>query len=252
MKRLSFIFFLISLAGMLPAETGARPFSELYVSGPCGIDLVCSPDSAGIVLAQGKPDPDCGLDIRRTDDALYVKVEPKSVATGQVSLKIYTGPSLRIICAEGRASVTGAGLHSAGQMSLVASGASSLSLSDLSAGNINVSLSGSGKVSLNGEIAATTLNLSLTGSGKITVDGLAVSTLSQTLRGSGRMTVCGSAGKCSAVSSGTGNIDVSRLVSADMDLKLFGGGRIFYPAGVRVKTEGRISSIISVKPYQPL
>lgn len=251
MKRLTVIILLISLVMTLPAEANARPFSELYVSGPCGIDLVCSPDSAGIVLPQDETGSDCGLDIRRSDDALYVSVNPESVTTGRVQLRIYTGPSLRIISAEGRAAVTGAGLHSAGQMSLVSSGASSLDLSDLSAGNINVSLSGSGNVSLKGEIAAMTLNLSLTGSGKITVEGLAVSVLSQTFRGSGRMTVCGSAGKCSAVSSGTGTINVSKLVSADMDLKLFGNGRIFYPAGVRVRTEGKTSNIISVKPYQP-
>lgn len=233
------------------SRTEASPFAELYVSGPCGVELVCSPDSAGTVLALGRH-ATAGIDVRRSDDALYVSVSPGVVATGRVSLKIYTAPSIRIICAEGRSSVSGSGLHSARQMSLVASGASSLNFSDLSAENVNVSLSGSGKVTLEGQISATTINLSLTGSGKIMVNGLAVTSLSQSLRGSGRMTVIGSAGKCAAVVTGTGSIDVSKLVSNDMDLKLFGNGHLYYPAGVRIKTNGNVTNIISVQPYQPL
>ncbi len=238
---------------MMPFALSGSPreFTELYVSGPCGVSLVCSPDSAGIVIARDGSSAG-SVDVRRTDDALYVSVSPEATVTGLVELKIYTAPSLRIICAEGRATISGGGVRSGGQLSLVASGASSLMMTDVSAGNINVSLSGSGKVSLGGEISAETVNMSLTGSGRINVDGLAATLLTLTQRGSGKIFVSGSARKCSVVSTGTGRSDVSKLVSADMHLKLFGNGRIYYPAGVRVSTDGKISNIISIKPYQPL
>lgn len=252
MKRALLISLIVTfLVYTVPSAT-AQVYSELYVSGPCNVSLVCSLDSAGTVIAQGGIDISGEVDVRTTGEALYVTVSQDAKTVGQVNLKVYTGKALRIVSAEGRSTVAGDGYFSAGQLSLVASGASSLLMSDLSADNINVSLSGSGKVIMTGEITAATVNLSQTGSGRISVDGLAASALSLTQRGSGKIAVSGSARKCSVAGLGTGNCDVSKLVSADMTLKLFGNGHIYYPAGVRVTTDGHIDNIISVKPYQPL
>lgn len=252
MKRALLISLIATLIVVVAPSATGQPYSELYVSGPCNVKLVCSLDSAGMVIAQGTADMSGAIDVRTTGEALYVTVSQDAKTVGQVNLKVYTGATLRIVSVEGRSTVAGSGYFSAGQLSLVAAGASSLMMSDLSADNINVSLSGSGKVMLTGEVTAATVNLSQTGSGRISVDGLAASALSLTQRGSGKITVSGSARKCSVAGLGTGNCDVSKLVSADMTLKLFGNGHIYYPAGVRVTTDGHIDNIISVKPYQPL
>lgn len=252
MKRILLLSIIINLLAAAAHTAAAQEFTELYVSGPCNVSLVCSVDSTGTVIVQGGvAEPDM-VDVRTAGDALYVVVKPEAKTLGQVNLRVYTGKTLRIVSAQGRATVSGGGYASAGQLSLVAAGASSLMMSDLSAGNINVSLSGSGKVMMTGEVTAETVNLSQTGSGRITIEGLAASTLSLTQRGSGKITVAGSARKCSVAGLGTGNCDVSKLVSADMTLKLFGNGHIYYPAGVRVTTDGHTDNIISVKPYQPL
>ncbi len=71
-------------------------------------------------------------------------------------------------------------------------------------------------------------------------------------RGSGSMTFYGSARDCFAVARGTGSIDLRGLVASAMDLKLFGSGHIYYPAGVRVTLGGDQERIMQVKPYQPL
>ena len=252
MKRALLLSIIATLIMAATPSGAARDYTELYVSGPCNVSLVCSADSAGTVVAQAGESLPEGIDVRTAGEALYLTVDPAAKTVGLVNVKVYAAKTLRIVSVQGRATVTGSGFESAGQLSLVAAGASSLMMSDLSAGNINVSLSGSGKVMLTGEVTAATVNLSQTGSGRITVDGLAASTLSLTQRGSGKITVAGSARKCSVAGLGTGKCDVSKLVSADMTLKLFGNGHIYYPAGVRVTTDGHTENIISVQPYQPL
>lgn len=231
-------------------EVFAMPFGELRVSGPCDVSLVCRPDSAGMVFVTSGTTGGSGIDVRRADDALYINVNPS--ATKRVSAKVYADEQIEVVMVSKRSTLKAHGFKSEGAMSLVATTAASITVSELSAKIINVSLTGNGKIDMSDDISASSINLSLIGSGAIKVNGLAAATLNVTQRGSGGISVFGSARKCSMVGFGTGSIDASKLISAEMHLKLFGNGSIFYPAGIRVTLDGKIENIKSVKPYQPL
>lgn len=230
----------------------ASPFEELHVSGPCEVRLVFNPDSAGMVTMPRNVGSRHGLVVRRTDNAMYVILAPDSLASGRLPVNVYCTQGLTLIDASGRALVKGGLVDGSRFLSVVASGAASVDLGGVSAGNVNVSLTGSGTIKIDGEISASNINFSLTGSGKISADAITATRLSVTQRGSGKIRLAGSAHNCAVVGQGSGIIDARSLVSADMNLKLFGPGQIYYPAGVRATLDGKTSNIHAVKPYQPL
>lgn len=228
---------------------GARSFDQLYVSGPCELHLVESADSCGMASAGSDFS---GVDFRYVGDAVYVNVASSATVRGRKIVTLYYDGHLHLVQASGRSLVMADNLNSADQLSLVASGASSVRIGRLSAANVNVSLSGSGKIEVEGELLASTLNFSLVGSGSVKAPAITTSRMTVTQRGSGRMTFGGSARDCDVVVRGTGSVDLRSLVAGEMGLKLFGEGHIYYPAGVRVTVDGDIKNIIQVKPYQPL
>ena len=227
----------------------ARGFDELHVSGPCELQLVESPDSCGLISSGGDV---TGLDFRYAGNAVYVTVSNSSSATGRRCVKLYYDGHLQLVKASGRAIVRTEKLESSAQLSVVASGASSIAIGRLSAASVNLSLSGSGKIIVGDALLASTVNFSLIGSGSVSAEGITASRMTVTQRGSGKMDFGGSAHDCDVVVRGTGTVDVRRLVAGEMDLKLFGTGHIFYPAGVRVSLAGDTDNIKQVKPYQPL
>jgi len=237
---------------MIPLGLEASPFGELHVSGPCEVNLIFSPDSAGIVTVPRSAGHDHGLEVRRVGNAMYIVLPTDSIVKGRLHVNVYNSHGINVIDGSGRALIKAGDVVSDSHLSVIASGAASVELGDVSSGNINVSLTGSGMIKIRGEMSASNINFSLTGSGKIEADALATTKLSVTQRGSGKIMLRGSAHNLSAVGQGSGMIDARGLVSADMSLKLFGHGSIYYPAGVRAKVEGKTDGIHAVKPYQPL
>lgn len=234
------------------ADAAASGFRELHVSGPCEVRLIFNPDSAGIVTVARGSLHSSALMVRRNADAVYIVMPPDSIVDGLLPLKVYSSQNLTLIDASGRAVVKAGEAETRGHIAVVASGAASVSLAAVTANNVNISLTGSGIIDVAGGLTAATVNLSLTGSGKIKADAVATNRLSVTQRGSGKITTAGSAHNCAIVGQGSGIVDARSLVSADMNLKLFGPGQIYYPAGVRATLGGKVDNIHAVKPYQPL
>lgn len=241
---------IISALALVSATAAiARTFDELHVSGPCELHLVESADSCGLVEAGGDFS---GVDFRYVGSAVFVDVNAYATVRGRKSIVLYYDGHLRLIRASGRSVVMADNIKSTDQLTLVASGAASISIGRLSAANVNVSLTGSGKIDVGGELLASTLNFSLIGSGSVKASSITASRMTVTQRGSGKMIFGGSARDCDVVGRGTGTVDLRGLVAGEMDLKLLGDGHIYYPAGVRVSIGGNTQNIIQVKPYQPL
>lgn len=243
------IFILIMMAGAVSQLYGAGSrFDEIHVSGAVDVTLVNNPDSAGIVKYENQ----AAVDVRKAANALYILGQSVTSPTARVAVTVYAEGSVKVIEVSGRARLSAGEIKSPDQLAVIASGAASIALSGIEAANVNVSLSGSGTISIHGELTASTLNLSLIGSGTLKADAITASRMTVNQRGSGKMIFAGSARDCDAVGRGTGTIDLRGLVAGSMDLKLYGDGHIFYPSGVRVTTSGDTDRIIQVKPYQPL
>lgn len=238
---------MFAVASMLPAAARGASFDELHISGAVDVRVVNNVDSAGQVVY----DPGAHVNLRKAADALYV-TGASDAPSERVVMTVYIAHPLKVLSAAGRARVSCMKLSSPDHLAIVASGASVMRLADVEAANVNISLTGSGSVVIEGALTASNLNLSLTGSGKMNIGGITASRMTVTQRGSGRMVFTGSARDCDAVVYGTGSIDLRNLVAGAMDLKLYGQGKIFYPAGVHVTMSGDGSRIIQVKPYQPL
>ncbi len=247
MRRL-LIPAMLTAAVMSAVDMSAKSFDQIHVKGSCELKLVYHPDSAGIVRV-----PSGGaVETARVGTAVFITAAAATSSTSRVPVTLYADGPVSLVDASGRAIVTADSIVAADQLSLVSSGAAALKLGAVAAANVNVSLSGSGSITIGGHLAATTVNMSLTGSGAIKADAITVSRMTVTQRGSGKMGFAGSARDCAVVGRGSGSVDLRNLVAGTMDLKLFGAGRIFYPAGVRVSLDGNIERIIQVKPYQPL
>lgn len=228
-----------------------RSFDEVHVNGSCQLRIVVNQDSVGELIC------DSGVTLSSISfsyggSSLFITVPSVPGSDKLPALTLYSDNNLRVIEVSGRSSVHVVAMNSTSPVALVAAGASSLYVDEISAPNVNISLSGSGKINVSGQLTASTLNFSVTGSGRIQADAVTVSRMSVTQRGSGKLVFSGSARDCSVVERGTGTIDLRALVANKFDLKLFGEGRIFYPAGVPVNIGGNSERIIQVKPYQPL
>lgn len=252
MNRKQLPILLLILFCCFSVSAFAKSFDELHVSGPCELTLVENPDSAGIIVLQPGQQQVAGLDVRSAGSALYVVLPPDALRDRLLKLTLYFNGPVTLIDTSGRAVVNTPAIKSENSLSLVSAGASVINIETLTAKNVNVSLSGSGVIDINGEAMASTINLSLTGSGKILADALAVARLSVTQRGSGKITLAGSARDCAVVGFGSGRVDLRRVVSASMNLKQYSTGQIFYPAGVHAVIDGKIENIHADKPYQPL
>ena len=133
---------IISALALVSATAAiARTFDELHVSGPCELHLVESADSCGLVEAGGDFS---GVDFRYVGSAVFVDVNAYATVRGRKSIVLYYDGHLRLIRASGRSVVMADNIKSADQLTLVASGAASISIGRLSAANVNVSLTGSG------------------------------------------------------------------------------------------------------------
>lgn len=236
---------------LVAVVASARSFDELHVSGSCNLTVMFNPESVG-QLVRDNISETSDISYSFGGSSLYISAPSVPGSDKLPSLTLYSDSSLRVIEVSGRAKVHVVSIHSTAPVALVAAGAASLSVDEISSPNANISLSGSGKINIPGQLTATTLNFSVTGSGSVRADSVTVSTMSVTQRGSGKLVFSGSARDCSVVERGTGSVDLRALVAGKFDLKLFGNGRIFYPAGVPVKIGGNSERIIQVKPYQPL
>ena len=226
-----------------------RSFDELHIAGSCEVELICRPDSAGVLLRHNDAE---NISFSYAGSSMSISAPSVPGSRELPKLTLYSDTLLRVVEVTGRSKVSVLEIKSGESLALVASGAASMMLDVVSAPNINISLSGSGKITISGAITASTLNFSVSGSGKVRVDAVTASRMTVTQRGSGKLVFAGSARDCAVVERGTGSIDLQQLVSGKLDLKLFGDGHIFYPAGVPVRTAGNTDNIIQVKPYQPL
>lgn len=240
--RLPIILLLLSVA------VGAAAIDEIHVAGSCELTIKQCSDSTGLIS--------CGrnsaVDFRRADNAVFISVPVESMPHSRQSIILYADPTVRLVEVSGRAVLNADSLVSSESLSVVAAGGAKINVSSVSAANVNVSLTGSGSITVEKHLLASTLNFSLTGSGTIRSDSVTASRMTVMQRGSGKIILSGSAHDCSAVVRGTGVVDVRNLVANHIDLKLFGSGHIFYPSGVRVSIEGNQQNIIQVKPYHPL
>lgn len=245
--RLLILTILLSFTVAAKTAAATFVFDQLNVSGPCEITLIENPDSTGIVAIPPGQKSAEGLEVRRAGDALYVSLPANSLTQTLLHIKIYHTGRLNLINASGRAVVQTSDISDDHSLSIISSGAASLSFDHISAKNINISLSGSGKITLNGPTEANNLNLSLTGGGKISANKIAVDNLTVTQRGSGKISLAGSAHKCAVAGFGSGTVDARKLVSSSMDLKQFATGQIFFPAGIPAKLGGKTDNIHSTK-----
>lgn len=245
-----FVSLLLLVASLNAGAVSPQEFDELHVSGPCELTIVQSADSVGLLSGRITP----AVEFRRVGSTLYIAVDPAAVTVGRVPLRLHvaSAPSLQLLEISGRAIVTAEEISSPGYLSLVSSAGASLRLKSLSAANVNISLTGAGKIDISGPVTSSTLNLSLVGSGVIKADGVTVSRMTVSQRGSGKIICLGSARDCDVVGRGTGSVDLRNLVAGMMDLRMLGAGHIYYPSGVRVSLSGDTENIIQVKPYQPL
>ncbi|MDE5567214.1 MAG: DUF2807 domain-containing protein [Muribaculaceae bacterium] len=241
------IGFCVLIVGALVAE--GRSFDELHVAGSCEVHVICNQDSVGMLV---KHDDAVNIKFSYAGASLNVSVPSVPGVRNLPKLTLYSDTLLRVVEVAGRAKVVIDEIKSGESLALVVSGASSMSIDDMSAPNINVSLSGSGLISISGELTASTLNFSVSGSGKIKADAVTASRMTVTQRGSGKLSFAGSARDCAVVERGNGSVELQQLVTGKLDLKIFGDGHIYYPAGVPVKLGGNTENIIQVKPYQPL
>lgn len=243
------IFLIIMIVGAVnKVDAAGFRIDELHVGGAVDVMLVNNSDSAGIV----KYEHQATVDVRKAANALYIVGKSSESPTARITVTVYADAPIKIIEVSGRARLSAGEIKSPDQLAVIASGAASITLSEISAANVNISLSGSGGISVLGELTAFTLNFSLVGSGTLKADAITASRMTISQRGSGKLIFTGSARDCDAVGRGTGTIDLRGLVAGIMDLKLYGEGQIFYPAGVRVTMTGDTDHIIQVKPYQPL
>lgn len=248
MKELRLIIgFFVLVVGVLVTE--GRSFDELHVAGSCEVHVICNQDSVGMLV---KHDDAGNVLFSYAGKSFNVSATSVPGVRSLPKLTLYSDTLLRVIEVTGRSKVIIEDVKSGESLALVASGASSMLLGEVSAPNINVSLSGSGLISISGELTASTLNFSVSGSGKIKADAVTVSRMTITQRGSGKLVFAGSARDCAVVERGNGSVELQQLVTGKLDLKIFGDGHIYYPAGVPVKLGGNTENIIQVKPYQPL
>lgn len=245
------LLYILTLFTVLSVFASGNEFDEVHVGGACELHIVCRPDSAGRLIRNASAG-DVAVDYSSGGSSLFITVMPESGSSGLAKLTLYVGQELRVVEVSGRAKVYVQTIKSSGAVALVSSGAASLTVGSVTATNINVSLSGSGKIAITDALTASTLNFSAMGSGKIQADAITATRMTVTQRGSGKLMLVGSAHMCSAVERGSGTIDLRNLVSGKFDFKLFGSGRIYYTAGVPVTTSGDTERIIQVKPYQPL
>lgn len=247
MKKAVSIF--LAMLASVTAVTASSPFSELYVSGPCEVVLVAKSDSAGIVMA---PDANSAsqsrLEVRRNANAMYIDVPASQYTTGKLALRVYCTGDISLVSASGRSVVDACPLRHAGNLTLLSSGPAKIKVADISAGHVNISVSGSGRIDVTGKTEASSVNLSLVGSGRISAVGIDAAKVSGTLRGSGRMTAGGKSSTAAFVVQGSGMSDCSKLKSDLFELKLFGTGRICYPAGVKVRKSGDVGRIEALNP----
>lgn len=249
MRNLRFILWMC--LSVIALSVSGRSFDEVHVNGSCSLRIIFNPDSVG-ELVRDRVSGSSEISFSYGGSSLFISAPSVPGHDNLPELTLYSDSSLRVIEVSGRASVHVVALSSTSPVALVAAGAASLSVDEISAPNVNISLSGSGKINVSGQLTATTLNFSVTGSGRVQADAVTVSRMSVTQRGSGKLLFSGSARDCSVVERGTGTIDLRKLVADKFDLKLFGDGWIFYPAGVPVKIGGNSERIMQVKPYQPL
>lgn len=249
-RRLHILFCLILFVA-LNSFVSVNAFDEVHVGGSCELHIVCNPDSAGCLVRHATA-RDAAVDYSSGGSSVFISVAAAGRPSELARLTLYVGNELRVIEASGRSRVYVRSIKSPGSVALISSGSATLTAGSVSASNINVSLTGSGKIAITDALTASTLNFSATGSGKIQADAITVARMTVNQRGSGKLTFVGSAHECSAVERGSGTIDLRNLVSGKFDFKLFGAGKIYYTAGVPVTTSGDTERIIQVKPYQPL
>lgn len=242
------LFLLIAVLTVCPMNLIGAQFREIHLAGAVAVKLISCEDSISRIVY----DHQAPVDIRMTGGTLFIVGEATASPLSRVSVTLYGDCSVKIVEVSGRASLQADLLFSHDDLSIVASGASTVNIDEVKAANVNVSLSGSGSIDIGGSLTASTLNFSLVGSGSVKAASITASRMTVNQRGSGNMTFYGSARDCYAVGRGTGSIDLRGLVASAMDLKLLGSGRIYYPAGVRVTIGGDSDCIIQVKPYQPL
>lgn len=243
--------FVLSLfAGV--AVLSASDMRELHVSGPCEVELVVSVDSAGHVIAfePGGMAPQAA--VRLIGGSLFVELpENPGRPTHRSRLRVYCPPDMRLVDIKGRCELGSTGLSSKGDLSLVATGPARLDVDAFKAATVNVSMTGTGVITIGPDVSASSINCSLTGSGRIMVKGAVCSRLNATLRGSGRLFLSGSARRASVVVRGSGRADCTSVVSDELDMSLYGSGAIVYKAGSKVSVSGNKDGVKAIAPYHP-
>lgn len=232
----------------------ANDFDELYIKGACRVDLREVADSTGMIVITADHSAYDAIEKQHAGQSLYISVaqgaRPISRG-GRIPVIVYCPRNMKAISLSGNGAIEGSGIVADDELALIVSGPGTIKLSDCSAQNINVTITGSGKIELGTGVTASNINCSLTGSGHIYADRLTATTLSGTVRGSGGISVSGSSPKSSFVMNGSGTIDLSGLVSSDLKLNLYGEGEIRYSTGTPVKSTGNVKNIKAVKTYNP-
>lgn len=245
------LLFVLGLITGIPSALAAD-MRELHVSGPCLVELVVSADSAGRVIAFESAGIQPQATVKHIGESLFVELpEDPARPTHRSRLRVYCPSDMRIVDIKGRCELASTGLSSKGDLSLVVTGPARLEADAFKAATVNVSMTGTGSITVGPDISASSVNCSLTGSGRIMVNGAVCTRLNATLRGSGKIFLSGSARRGSVVVKGSGRADCTSVVADMLDLSLYGPGTIVYKAGSKVSVSGNKDGIKAIAPYHP-
>ena len=89
-----------------------------------------------------------------------------------------------------------------------------------------VTVNGSGKIRLKGEVNSNDLKLNITGSGDLLADSLLCNVLTVNITGSGNTQLTGASNRSSFTITGSGNIDAFDYFVQDMNCRITGSGNI--------------------------
>ena len=219
-------------------------FTGLYVKGSCEVDVRFNPDSVGYMIVRSTPQAIDDVEIALLSEKLYIS------ATMQNDRKLnniilYIPNTLSIVSLSERCRLTvSSDIVIKDDISLMTAGSSIIDVSNISADNINLSVTGSGKININSRVIASYANCSVTGSGKINIQSIESNSFSATLKGSGSINVGGKISNTASVAvKGRGHIDVARLSTVLLKAVVYGEGYINCSTKTKCQATGNVANI---------
>ncbi len=254
MLRYIFIVLIMASVADLNAQSlvqhllHAEDYNSLYVKGDCEIDLRYNPDSIGYVVIRSTMQMYENVEKVLASDALYISV-PLAVNASQrrkelQPIIVYAPTRLNSVTLSERCVLKSNEIRVGDGFTLTISGHSLININALTATDVNASVSGTGKIIINGPAMVSHINCSVMGSGRVVVDKLLSKTLSATLRGSGQINVAGTVSESSSVVvKGRGDVNMGDLSTGRLRAAVYGDGTVTYSPQTKCEALGNKNNI---------